>query len=159
MARPSDRPARPFLASSHLSGLLVLTARLVQEQVAIRLSPLGISYAQAAVLVRLYRSATGVLPQSDLIESLAVSRASGTLVLSQLQAIGLIGRTTDPGDARRLVIQLTAAGRDLEPPVHGAFEEVESVIRRSLQPAEVAAAFDTMRRMLDDVRRHRQSRS
>ncbi|HSR22487.1 MAG TPA: MarR family transcriptional regulator [Candidatus Eisenbacteria bacterium] len=158
MARSSDRPG-PFLASSHLSGLLVLTARLVQEQVAIRLSPLGISYAQAAVLVCLYRSATGVLPQSDLIESLAVSRASGTLVLTQLQALGLIGRTPDPGDARRLVIRLTDAGRDLELPVHGAFEEVESVIRRSLHPAEVAAAFDTTRRMLVDVRRHRRSRT
>ena len=138
---------------------MIVTARLAQEQVAIRLSALGISYAQAVVLVRLYRSATGTLPKSDMIESLAVSRASGTLVLSQLEARGLVSRAADPGDARRLVIALTEAGRGLEEPVHGVFEEVESVIRRSLEPAEVAAAFDILRHMFDDIRHHRRTRS
>jgi MarR family transcriptional regulator, organic hydroperoxide resistance regulator len=153
----STRP-RPFVTSPHLTGLLVVTARLVQEQVATRLSALRISYAQAIVLVKLYRSGTGSLPQSDMIEALAVSRASGTLVLSQLEARGLISRTADPADARRLVVALTDAGRDLEVPVHGAFEEVESVIRRSLDPVEVTAALDTMRRMFDDIRHHRHTR-
>src|SRR5207302_8576129 len=104
---------RPFIASPHLIGLLVVTARLVQEQVASRLTALGVSYAQAVVLVRLYRSPTGILSQSDMIESLAVSRASGPLVLSQLETSELIVRNADPGDARRLLITLTAAGRDL----------------------------------------------
>src|SRR5205807_1482673 len=89
---------RPFITSPHLIGLLVVTARLVQEQVASRLTALGISYAQAVVLVRLYRSPTGILSQSDMIESLAVSRASGTLVLGQLQTSELIVRNADPGD-------------------------------------------------------------
>jgi DNA-binding MarR family transcriptional regulator len=154
----STRP-RPFVTSPHLIGLLIVTARLAQEQVAVRLSALGVSYAQAVVLVRLYRSASGTLPQSDMIESLAVSRASGTLVLSQLEARGLVSRAADPGDARRLVIELTAAGRELEEPVHGVFEEVESVIRRSLGPAEVTAAFDIVRRMFDDIRHYRRTRT
>lgn len=136
-----------------------MTARLAQEQVAIRLSALGISYAQAVVLVRLYRSASGSLPQSDMIDSLAVSRASGTLVLSQLEARGLVSRAADPGDARRLVIELTEAGRDLEEPVHAVFQEVESVIRRSLAPAEVASSFDIVRRMFDDIRHYRRTRT
>lgn len=136
-----------------------MTARLAQEQVATRLSALGISYAQAVVLVRLYRSVTGTLPQSDMIESLAVSRASGTLVLSQLEARGLVSRTADPADARRLVIELTDAGRGLEQPVHDVLEEVETVIRRSLEPAEVTATFDIMRRMFDDIRQFRRTRA
>ena len=136
-----------------------MTARLVQEQVATRLSALGISYAQAVVLIRLYRSATGSLPQTDMIESLAVSRASGTLVLTQLQTRGLVARSSDPADARRLVVVLTDAGRDLEQAVYAALEEVESVIRRSLGPDEVAAAFDTLRLMFEDIKRFRSTRA
>jgi DNA-binding MarR family transcriptional regulator len=150
----STRP-RPFIASPHLIGLLVVTARLVQEQVASRLTALGISYAQAVVLVRLYRSATGILSQSDMIESLALSRASGTLVLSQLQASELIVRNADPGDARRLLISLTAAGRDLEQPIHEVFEQIEAVIRTSLEAHEVEACFQTLGRMFSDVKRLR----
>jgi DNA-binding MarR family transcriptional regulator len=154
----SSRP-RPFIASPHLTGLLIITARLVQEQVASRLAPLGVSYAQAIVLVGLYRSAAGSVTQTDMIESLAVSRASGTLVLSQLETRGLVSRSADPGDARRLVITLTDAGRALEQPVYEAFQAVESVIRRSLQPPEVHATLDAVRRMFDDIRRHRHTRA
>jgi MarR family transcriptional regulator, organic hydroperoxide resistance regulator len=153
----SNRP-RPFITAPHLLGLLIVTARLAQEQVATRLSSLGISYAQAVVLIRLYRSATGSLPQTDMISALAVSRASGTLVLSQLELRGLVTRTSDPADARRLVIVLTDAGRDLEQPVYDAFEEVESAVRRSLGPDEVVATFETLRRMFDDIRRLRGGR-
>jgi DNA-binding MarR family transcriptional regulator len=150
---------RPFITSPHLTGLLIITARLVQEQVATRLAPLGISYAQAIVLVGLYRSPAGSVPQTDMIEALAVSRASGTLVLSQLEARGLVGRTADPADARRLVITLTDAGRELEGQVYEAFQAVETVIRRSLNAPEVTATLDAVRRMFDDIRRHRHTRS
>jgi DNA-binding MarR family transcriptional regulator len=150
---------RPFITSPHLTGLLIITARLVQEQVATRLAPLGISYAQAIVLVGLYRSRAGSVPQTDMIEALAVSRASGTLVLSQLEARGLVSRTADPADARRLVITLTDAGRELEGPVYEAFQAVETVIRRSLNAPEVTATLDAVRRMFDDIRRHRHTRS
>jgi MarR family transcriptional regulator, organic hydroperoxide resistance regulator len=154
----SSRP-RPFITSPHLTGLLIITARLVQEQVATRLAPLGISYAQAIVLVGLYRSPAGSVPQTDMIEALAVSRASGTLVLSQLEARGLVSRTADPADARRLVITLTDAGRELEEQVYEAFQAVETVIRRSLNAPEVTATLDAVRRMFDDIRRHRHTRN
>ena len=72
VSRLTIRP-RPFITSPHVIGLLIVTARLAQEQVAARLAPLGISYAQAVVLVRLYRSDTGSLAQSDMIESLTLA--------------------------------------------------------------------------------------
>jgi DNA-binding MarR family transcriptional regulator len=150
---------RPFITSPHLTGLLIITARLVQEQVATRLAPLGISYAQAIVLVGLYRSPAGSVPQTDMIEALAVSRASGTLVLSQLEARGLVSRSADPADARRLVITLTDTGRELEEQVYEAFQAVETVIRRSLDAPEVTATLDAVRRMFDDIRRHRLTRN
>jgi DNA-binding MarR family transcriptional regulator len=149
---------RPFTASPHLIGLLTVTARLVQELVAARLQPLGISYAQAVALLRLYRSATGRLSQTDLIDSLALSRASGTLVLSQLEGRGLVDRSADPADARRLVISVTETGRELEEPVYAVLEEVEQVVLRSLGPAEVTASLDAMCRMFLNVKSHRRAR-
>jgi len=135
--------------------LLTVTGRLVQEQVAARLAPLNVSYAQAVVLVQLYRAPGGSVAQSDLIDSLALSRASGTLVLTQLEAHGLINRSPDPADARRLIISLTDASEAVEDRVHACFEEVENVVSRSLEAAEVEAAFGVLGRMLDDLRQHR----
>lgn len=135
-----------------------MTARLCQEQVSQKLAPLAISYAQAVALVRLYRSPSGAMPQSDMIESLVISRASGTLVLGQLEARGLISRSPDPGDARRLVISLTEAGRELEKPMHEIFEQIEEVIRQSLSLEEIELSFDVLRRMFDGIRRLRASR-
>lgn len=151
--------AGPFIARPHLIRLLTVIARLVQEQVATRLGPLGVSYAQAVVLVRLYRSPEGSVTQTDMIDSLALSRASGTLVLSQLEARGLISRSHDPSDARRQIISLTETSKVIEQRVHDSFEAVENVVRRSLEPAEVEAAFSILGRMLSDVRRHRITRS
>lgn len=147
--------SRVFTARPHVIRLLTVTARLVQEQVAARLTPLKISYAQAVALVRLYRSPDGSVPQSDMIDSLALSRASGTMVLSQLEAHRLITRSPDPADARRLIISLTDASEQIEQQVHACFEEVENIVCRSLEPDEVEAMFSMLGRMLDDVRKYR----
>jgi len=139
----------------HLLRLLTVTARLVQEQVAARLTPLGISYAQAVALVHLYRAPDGSVSQTEVIDSLALSRASGTLVLSQLEAHGLISRRPDPADARRLIISLTEDSEAIEQQVNSCFEEVENLVCRSLEPADVEAMFSVLGRMLDNARRQR----
>ena len=139
----------------HLLRLLTVTARLVQEQVATRLTPLGISYAQAVALVHLYSAPDGSVSQTEVIDSLALSRASGTLVLSQLEAHGLISRRPDPADARRLIISLTGDSEVIEQQVNACFEEVETLVCRSLEPADVEAMFNVLGRMLDNARRQR----
>ena len=90
-----------------------------------------------------------------MIDSLALSRASGTMVLSQLEAHRLITRSPDPADARRLIISLTEASEQIEQQVHACFEEVENIVCRSLEPDEVEAMFSMLGRMLDDVRKYR----
>ena len=117
--------------------------------------PLGISYAQAVALVHLYDAPDGSVSQTDVIDSLALSRASGTLVLSQLEAHGLISRRPDPADARRLIISLTEDSEAIEQQVHACFEDVENLVCRSLEPAEVEAMFNVLGRMLDNARRQR----
>ena len=139
----------------HLTRLLTVTARLVQEQVSARLAPLNISYAQSMVLVLLYQAPGGSLRQTDIVDSLGLSRASGTLVLSQLEAEGLISRNHDPADARRLIISLSEASEDLEQQVLDCFDQVEQIVRRTLQSSQVEETFNVLRRMFEDVLRHR----
>lgn len=122
-----------------------------------RLATVGLSYAQAAVLVRLCGAPAATMAQSDMIEALAVSRASGTLLLGQLEARGLIVRTPDPGDARRLLVMLSETGRQVEEPVRQVFQEVEALIRRSLRPDEVETWFGVLSRMFEEARRLRRA--
>lgn len=143
--------------SSRLVGLLIVAGRLAQEQVAQELGALGLSYAQASVLLRLYGEAAGSLAQAELIEALALSRPFATTVLGQLQRRGLVTRTFDPGDLRRQVVDLTGAGRALEAPVRQAFADVDATIRGSLEPSEVRTALDVLRRVGRDLHARRRS--
>jgi MarR family transcriptional regulator for hemolysin len=142
---------RSFASSSTLTTLLALGGRLVQERIGRDLEPLGVSYAQAAVLVRLWRR-DGQMPQAEMIRSLALSRASGTLVLNELEQRGLIQRRPDERDARRLVVRLTEQGVDLEPQVFDVFDRVESAIRAPLSEDEVAAGLRILRLVAERIR-------
>lgn len=115
-----------FSEGPHSLGAVTLLARLVQERLSIALGELGLTFAEAIAMVRLWQSPTGALAQSELIEQLILSRASGSLVLSDLEEAGFITRSKDPRDARRLLVNLTAGGREIEQSVHAAFEQLES---------------------------------
>ncbi len=121
-----------FADGPHVLGAVTLLARLVQDALAPRLAELGLSFAEAVAMVRLWQSPTGSLPQSVLIEKLAVSRASGSLVLSDLEQKGFVRRLIDPDDARRQIVELAPKGRELESDVHDAFEELEGRLFRPI---------------------------
>jgi DNA-binding MarR family transcriptional regulator len=139
----------------HLIGLVALVGRLAQEQVAAALSPLGVTYAQAVALVRLWMVEGERMLQRDLIESLGISRASGSEVLNQLERLGLIERVWDAADSRNRLVGLTPQGRELEGPVLRVFDEVEEGLRDGGGPEQVEAAFATLRSMLENARRAR----
>jgi MarR family transcriptional repressor of emrRAB len=151
------RSTRPTFASSPtLSTLLALSGRLVQERIGRDLEPLGISYAQAAVLVRLWRR-DGEMPQAEMIQSLALSRTSVTQVLNDLAQRRLIERHPAADDARRLVVRLTEEGMDLEPPVLRVFERVEVEIRATLAEEDVESAFKVLLAVLEGIRQDRRA--
>jgi len=133
-----------------------LNGRLVSEWIGRELDPLGISYAQAAALVRLWRR-RGAMAQTEMIRSLALSRASGTLVLNELANRGLIERQPDGRDGRRVVVRLTEAGMDLEPQVFDVFHHVETAIRASLSEDEVSAGLNILRALLEGIQQERGS--
>ncbi len=47
----------------------------------------------------------------DIAAALQVDRPYATVLVNQLEEIGLVERTADPGDRRRKVVALTADGR------------------------------------------------
>jgi len=114
-----------FGTSTRLLGYVTLIGRLVQDRIGALLEPHHLTHAQAVVLVRLWRVPAESVSQTDLIDSLAVSRASGTQLLKDLEARGLVIRRPDRSDARRQLVSLTERGREMEEVVFDIFDEVE----------------------------------
>jgi DNA-binding MarR family transcriptional regulator len=70
----------------------------------------GFPLMHGAVLGRLHRE--GRLSTADLAAAERVRPQSMGQTLSELEAQGLISRSPDPADGRRILIALTATGRD-----------------------------------------------
>jgi DNA-binding MarR family transcriptional regulator len=112
---PSRRnaPAPNWLALDHQLCYALYAASLTMTKLyKPMLAPLGLTYPQYLVMLALWEA-------DDLIVSALgerVSLDSGTLtpLLKRLEASGLIARSRDAADERRVRIQLTAAGRALK---------------------------------------------
>ncbi len=137
--------APSFAGHNHLGGLITLAGRLVHQHLTAELRPLNVSYAQVTALVRLWRSDDGALPQREMVQSLALTRASGTLLLQDLEELGLVRRRRHPHDRRRQVVALTSKGRALEHPVHEVVEALDSRLRATLGDGTIAAVSAALR--------------
>ena len=76
-----------------------------------RLKPFDITFARYEVLVLLTFSNSGHLPLSKIGERLMVHPTSVTNAIDRLEAQGLVRRTPDQGDRRRVLASLTAQGK------------------------------------------------
>ena len=141
-----------FRTKPHVLGLVTLIGRLTQERLNASLGDLDLTFAQAVALVRLWRTGSGTLPQSDLIESLAVSRASGSQVLAELERRGLVERNPHPADARRQIVHLTNAGRELEHQVFELFDRAEEELLDGIDAEHRLLAGELLRTMLGNAR-------
>jgi DNA-binding MarR family transcriptional regulator len=124
----------------------------VQDELSKRLASLDVTHAQAVALVRLWRADGGRLPQSELARSLALSRPSTALVLKALEQKGLIARNRDFHDGRRMVVELTAGGRALEPAVAKVVDEVEVELVAGLSGTEQDEADRLLRALMRSAR-------
>jgi DNA-binding MarR family transcriptional regulator len=138
-------------------GAVTLLARLLQESVVPKLSDLGLTFAQAVAMVRLWQAPTGELSQSVLIEMLAVSRASGSLVLSELESQGFIVRSVDRGDGRRHVVRLTDRGVAIEQAVHDVFEHAEAKLFDPVGSLEWQTTYRSLRSAIESLIEERSS--
>jgi len=88
--------------------LLAMAARLVQRSQDQALAALGLTHAAVIALQGL---ASGPRSQEQLAAHIKVQAQTIGKVLVRLDAAGLITRTRDPADRRRIEVALTPAGR------------------------------------------------
>jgi DNA-binding MarR family transcriptional regulator len=107
------------------------------------LEPLGLTFPQYLVMLELLDGApvsVGVLGNR-----LGMDTGTITPLVKRLEGAGFVTRTRDPGDERRVVVDLTPAGRMLESGIRGVPDKIKSLC----QLAE--SDFDDLRIKLEGL--------
>jgi DNA-binding MarR family transcriptional regulator len=107
------QPAADWLALDHQLCFAVYSASLAMTKLyKPLLEPLGLTYPQYLVMLVLWeRDGIAV---SQLGERLSLDSGTLTPLLKRLEAAGLLQRLRDAADERRVLLQLSAAGRKLK---------------------------------------------
>jgi DNA-binding MarR family transcriptional regulator len=94
-----------------LATSIMRVQQLVLASLDAAVKPFGITFARYEVLVLLSFSQSGSLPLSKVGERLMVHPTSVTNLVDRLDAQGLVERTVDAADRRRILASLTPEGR------------------------------------------------
>lgn len=107
------------------------------------LEPLGLTYPQYLVMVTLWEKA----PRSvgDISAELGLEPATLTPVLKRLESNGLVSRTRDAADERRVLVQPTAEGAALKARAEGV--PYAMLCQLPVEPAELAQLHRTLRKI------------
>jgi DNA-binding MarR family transcriptional regulator len=112
---PPTAPARPdaWLALDKQLCFALYSASLAMTKVyKPLLAPLGLTYPQYLVMLALWEH--DALTVSALGDRLALDSGTLTPLLKRLEAQGRLSRERDSEDERRVIVRLTAAGRQLK---------------------------------------------
>lgn len=104
------------------------------------LEPLGLTYPQFLVMLSLYDGTPRTV--GDLGLELGMDNGTLTPLLKRLQSAGLVTRTRDVQDERRVLIDLTEAGKTLREAVCSIPDKIESACR--LTTEDIASLNDTL---------------
>jgi DNA-binding MarR family transcriptional regulator len=104
------------------------------------LEPLGLTYPQFLVMLSLYDGAPRTVGELGL--ELGMDNGTLTPLLKRLESAGLVTRTRDRHDERRVLIDLTKAGEALREAVCSVPEKIETACR--LTAEDLAALRDTL---------------
>lgn len=111
MADSGAEPPDPLRLDLQLCFALYSASNLVTRLYRPLLEPLGLTYLQYIALLSLWERS----PQTvgDLCVKLGLDSGTLTPLFKRMEAAGLVTRARDPADERRVLIDLTAKGRDL----------------------------------------------
>jgi DNA-binding MarR family transcriptional regulator len=87
-------------------------------------------------------------PQQELADTLCMDANNVVLLLNELEDAGHVSRRRDPGDRRRHLVYITAAGREALARAERAQEQVEDDVLGALDPAERATLWNLLTRAL-----------
>jgi DNA-binding MarR family transcriptional regulator len=105
------------------------------------LGPLGLTFPQYLVILELLDGAPASV--GSLGRRLDMDTGTITPLVKRLEAAGLVTRTRDPKDERRVMVDLTFRGRGLEAEVRGISQKIKSACQLTDE------GVDDLRRTLD----------
>lgn len=105
------------------------------------LQPLGLTFPQYLVVLELLDGAP--VSVGALGARLGMDTGTITPLLKRLDAAGLVTRTRDRGDERRVLVDLTEQGRALEREVRGVTDQIKSACQLT------GEGVDELRRTLE----------
>jgi MarR family transcriptional regulator, organic hydroperoxide resistance regulator len=105
------------------------------------LEPLGLTFPQYLVILELLNGAP--LSVGTLGARLDMDTGTITPLLKRLDVAGLVTRTRDPADERRVMVDLTPRGRGLEAEVRGITDKIKSACQLTDE------GLDELRRTLE----------
>ncbi len=111
-------------------------ARALEKEWARAFKPFGLTPPQAFML-RAVLTRPGLL-QSELAETLSISRSTATRTLDGLQRLGLLERKGTEHDGRESAIEPTVQGKAL----HAALDAASGEVTRRLKKAMSTAQFE-----------------
>lgn len=107
------------------------------------LEPLGLTFPQYLVILELLDGAP--LSVGALGGRLDMDTGTITPLVKRLEAAGLVTRTRDPSDERRVMVDLTSRGRRLEAEVWGITQKIKSACQLTDE------GVDDLRRTLETL--------
>jgi DNA-binding MarR family transcriptional regulator len=127
-----------------LATSIMRVQQLVLAALDAAVKPFDITFARYEVLVLLSFSRSGSLPLSKVGERLMVHPTSVTNLIDRLEAQGLVSRTTDTADRRRILASLTPAGRGVLKRATAALTDIEFAVG-ALDGADQEQAYELLR--------------
>ena len=125
-----------------------LTVKAFMSALERKLKGMGVSKAQFLALEHLI--ASGPLSQSELVERLSITPATGVRLVDRMERDGWVIRRPRPGDGRVKLVVPTKLITELWPEVSRAGRELLDQAYRGIRPAEI----NTVKRVLKTVRRN-----
>ncbi len=113
-----------------------------------RLKGTGVSRAQFLALAHLV--ALGPLSQTDLVDRLSITKATGVRLVDRMERDGWVKRQPDPKDARVKYVVPTEKAVQAWEKVSKAGRELLEQAYQGVHPAEI----ETVKRVLERVRRN-----
>ncbi|MGW4122299.1 MarR family winged helix-turn-helix transcriptional regulator [Nocardia sp. NPDC004711] len=140
---PADEPRatgeRRVVPDDDLAELFLRTTKRLRRTQSARLSPLGLTPAQARALRIIGRAdehGAEPLHMSALAEHLGIVPRSATTVVDALVAAGLVAREPDPANRRATLVTPTAAGRRVVARMSDARRDAAEEIFAALSPGQ-----------------------
>ena len=128
-----------------------LTFKAFMRALERKLRGTGVSKAQFLALEHLIVS--GPLSQSELVDRLSITKATGARLVDRMERDGWVKRRSDPGDGRIKRVVLTKSITKIWSEVSQSGQELLDQAYRGVRPAEI----EMVKRVLKKVRRNLQA--